>query len=59
MTLGDQGDTSDEVDRLCFRNLLDDPHDILYFKDTNSRYLRVSRGMAACVGRQRPRRAAG
>ena len=42
--------TSDEVDRLCFRNLLDDPHDILYFKDTNSRYLRVSRGMAAALG---------
>ena len=48
--MGEPGGTSDEVDRLCFRNLLDDPHDILYFKDTNSRYLRVSRGMAAALG---------
>ena len=43
-------ETPDEVDLLCFRNLLDDPFDILYFKDTSSRYLRVSRGMAHALG---------
>lgn len=33
-----------ELEALLFRNLMDDPHDIIYFKDHESRYLRLSRG---------------
>ena len=42
--------TEQVTDQLCFRNLMDDSSDILYFKDTSSRYLRVSRGMVEALG---------
>ncbi len=35
-----------DLDQVLFRNLLETPHDIVYFKDVTGRYLRLSRGAA-------------
>lgn len=45
----------DALDLLCFRNLMAASHDIIYFKDRQSRYLRVSGGTARSYGQDDPR----
>lgn len=42
------------LDLLCFRNLMSTATDIVYFKDLESRYLRVSRGTANSYGKDDP-----
>lgn len=42
------------LDLLCFRNLMSSATDIVYFKDLESRYLRVSRGTAGSYGENDP-----
>lgn len=46
-------------DRVCIRNLLDGADEIIYFKDLQSRFLRVSRGYARLHGRSVPREIVG
>ncbi len=44
----------DALDLLCFRNLMASLTDIIYFKDAESRYLRMSRGAALSYGLDDP-----
>ncbi len=46
-------------DRICIRNLLDGADEIIYFKDLQSRFLRVSSGYARLHGRSGPREIVG
>jgi diguanylate cyclase (GGDEF)-like protein/PAS domain S-box-containing protein len=41
------GVDDDTLDRLCMRNLLDAADEVIYFKDRQSRFVRVSNGMRA------------
>ncbi len=44
--IDDAGLSEPAVDQVLFLNLLATPHDIVYFKDADGRYLRLSRGAA-------------
>ena len=41
----DLGLSSEEIERLCMRNLLDIPDEHIFFKDLDSRFLVISRGL--------------
>ena len=43
-TAGASALDDDELDRICFRNLVDSGPEMLYFKDLGSRFVRVSEG---------------
>ena len=41
-----------ELERICARNLLNTTDEIIYFKDLDSRFIRLSRGWSAIHGRE-------
>jgi hypothetical protein len=46
--------TRDEITALCLANLLDNVAEQIYFKDLQSRFLRVSAGQATVLGAASP-----
>lgn len=57
--LGSDPELSREIERLCFRALLESSPDHLYFKDEQSRFLCINRALARAFGLKDPSEAVG